>query len=103
MLLDLKDGFYASAIHPKDREAFKVNLNGQSLHLYALPMEWSLSPFVFQKLTDGVVNKRRDPEPTTTTGKSKSEKNWIRRRRRLAGAKLLPFVDDFAIFAKSFN
>ncbi len=28
---DLKDGFYALAIHPKDREAFTINLNGQLL------------------------------------------------------------------------
>ena len=26
---DLKDGFYALAIHPKDREAFTMNLNRQ--------------------------------------------------------------------------
>ena len=25
---DLKDGFYALSIHPKDREAFTVNLGG---------------------------------------------------------------------------
>ncbi len=29
--LDLKDGFYALAIHPKDREAFTINLNVQLL------------------------------------------------------------------------
>ncbi len=28
---DLKDGFYALAVHTKDREAFTLNLNGQSL------------------------------------------------------------------------
>ncbi len=28
---DLKDGFYALSIHPKDREAFTVNLDGQLL------------------------------------------------------------------------
>ena len=66
-------------------------------------MGWSLSPFVFQKLTNVFVNKLRDPETTTTTGKSKSEKKWIRRRRFLKGARLWQFVDDFAIFAKSFN
>ena len=66
-------------------------------------MGWSLRPFVFQKLTDVFVNKLRDPEPTITTGKSKSEKKWIRRRRRLAGSKLLQFVDDFPIFAEYFN
>ena len=100
---DLKDGFYALAIHPKDREAFRVNLNGQLLQICALPMGWSLSPFVFQKLLGVFVNEMRDPETTTTTGKSKSENKWIRRRRRLKGARLLQFVDDFAIFAKTFN
>ena len=28
---DLKDGFYALSIHPKDREAFTVNLDGKLL------------------------------------------------------------------------
>ena len=100
---DLKDGFYALAIHPKDRKYFTVNLNGQLLHLCALPMGWSLSPYVFQKLTDVFVNKLRDPEATAAAGKtSKSKRRWVRRRRRLSGARLLPFVDDFALFAKSF-
>jgi hypothetical protein len=72
---DLKDGFYELAIHPKDREAFKVNLNGQLLQLCALPMGWLLSPFVFQKLTDLFVNKLRDPEATTTTGKASRKKS----------------------------
>ena len=65
-------------------------------------MGWLLSPYVFQKLTDVFVNDLRDPESTTASGKtSKSKKRWIRRRRRLTGARLLPFVDDFALFAKS--
>ena len=60
--------------------------------------------YVFQKLAEVFVNKLRDPESTTSTGKtSKSKKRWIRRRRRLLGARLLPFVDDFALFAKSFD
>jgi hypothetical protein len=37
---DLKDGFYALSIHPKDREAFTININGQLLQLCALPMGW---------------------------------------------------------------
>ena len=31
---DLKDGFYALVVHPKDREAFCVNLNGQLLQIF---------------------------------------------------------------------
>jgi hypothetical protein len=66
-------------------------------------MGWSLSPYVFQKLTDVFVNKLRDPEATFKIGKtSKSKKRWISRRRRLTGARLLPFVVDFTMFAKSF-
>ncbi len=44
---DLKLGFYALAIHPKDRKAFTVNINDKVLRLCALPILWSLSPFVF--------------------------------------------------------
>jgi hypothetical protein len=28
---DLKDGFYALSIHPKDREAFRIYMDGQLL------------------------------------------------------------------------
>ena len=105
MSFDLKDGFHALAVHPKDKEAFCINLNGQLLQICALPMGWSLSPYVFQKLADVFVNnlRIRDPEATSKIEKtSKSKKRWICRRRRLTGARLLPFVDDFAMFAKSF-
>ncbi len=44
---DLKDGFYALAIHPKDIEALSVNINVNLLQLCALPMGRSLSQFVF--------------------------------------------------------
>ena len=68
-------------------------------------MRWSPSPYVFKKLAGVFVNKLRDPKSTTACGKtSKSKKKWIRRRRRrLTGARLLPFVDDFALFAKFFE
>ncbi len=64
---DLKTGFYTLAIHPKDRESFTMNLNGQLLQLYALLVGWSLSPFVLQKLSVVFVNKLWDPEPTSVT------------------------------------
>ena len=44
---DLKNGFYALSIHPKDREKFKENLDGKLLQQRALPMRWSLSPYRF--------------------------------------------------------
>ena len=106
---DLKDGFYyAISIHPKDREAFAVNLNGHLLQFYALPMGWSMSPYTFQKFTDVFVSKLRDPEATARPGRiinlsAKAKKKWLRRRRLRTGSRLLPFVDDFAVFAISFD
>ena len=44
---DLKGGFYALSIHPRDREAFTINLDGKLLQLCVLPMGWSLSPYTF--------------------------------------------------------
>jgi hypothetical protein len=85
---DLKDGFYSLAIDPKDREAFTVNLDGQLLQFCALPMGWSLSPFVFQKLTEAFTDHLRDPESTTNSPGAlaaeklgpKALKKWRRRR-----------------------
>ena len=106
---DLKDGFYALAIAPKDREAFSVNLNGELLQLCALPMGWCLSPYTFQKFTNVFIHNLRDPGTSTAPDGApsilspKARKRWLRRRRRLTGARILPFVDDFAVFANSFD
>jgi hypothetical protein len=105
---DLKDGFYALLIRPKDREAFTVNMEGKLLQLCALPMGRSLSPYTFQKFTDMFVNQLRDPDATARPGRfpnlsAKAKQNWLRRRRMRTGAWLLPFVDDFAVFENGFD
>ncbi len=61
----LKDVFYSLAIDPKDREAFTIKLDWRLMQFCALPMGWSLSPFVFQKLTQAFADHLRDPEATT--------------------------------------
>ena len=49
------------------------------------------------------VNKLRNPESIAASrNTSKSNIRWICRRRRLTGAKMFPFVNDFALFAKFF-
>ena len=51
----------------------------------------------------------RDPESSTSSpaGQNilgpKGLKRWRRRRRRLTGARLLSFVDDFALFEVSYD
>jgi hypothetical protein len=103
-----KDDFYALSIHPRDREAFTVNLDGQLLQICALPMGCSLSPYTFQKFTDVFVNNLRDPEATARSGRlpnlsAMAKKERLRRRRLRTGTPLLPFVGDFAVFANSFD
>jgi hypothetical protein len=105
---DVKDGFYAISIYPKDREAFTVNLDEQLLHLCALPMGWNLSPYAYQKFADVFVNKLRDPEATARPSRlpnlsAKAKKKGLRRRRLGTGARHLPFVDDFGVFANGFT
>ena len=48
---DLKYGLYALAIHPKNREAFTMNLNGHLLQLCALTMGWSLTAIPYRSST----------------------------------------------------
>ena len=54
------------------------------------------------------MNKLRDPEANARPGRllkhyAKAKKTWLRRRRLRTGARLLPFVGDFAIFASGFD
>jgi hypothetical protein len=72
-------------------------------------MGWSLSPFVFQKLMEVFTDHLRDPESSTSspTGQNiigpKALKRRRRRRRKFTRARLLPFVDDFALFEMSYD
>ena len=72
-------------------------------------MGWSLSPYVVQKLTEAFTYHLRDPESSTPSPggqksqSTKAQKRWRRRRRRFTGARLLPFVDDLALFAVSYE
>ncbi len=106
---DLKDGFYSLAIAPQDRKAFTVNLDGKLMEFCALRMGWSLSPFVFQNLTEVFTNHLRDPESSTSSPGGQRElgpkalKRWRHRRRRLTRVRVQPFVDDFALFDTSFD
>ena len=79
------------------------------MQLCALPMGWSLSPYTFQKLTEAITNYVKDPERSTNSSEgllaqpTKTKRKWLRRRKRLTGARLLPFADDFALFADGFD
>jgi hypothetical protein len=64
---------------------------------------------VFQKLTEVFTDHLRDPESLTSSPGGQHLlgpnplKRGRRRRRRLNGAGLLPFVDDFALLEVSYD
>jgi hypothetical protein len=106
---ELKDGFYPLTLAPEDREAFTANLYGKLMLFCALPMGWSLNPFIFPKLTEVFTVHLRDPESSTSSPGGqlvlgpKALKWWRRRHRKLVGTRLLPFVDEFALFEVSYD
>jgi hypothetical protein len=103
----LKDGFYASAIIPEQRDFLTLNVRGQLYGLAGLPMGWSLSPYHFCAFTDTLVRNLRQPDPggfTTHQGRptqpdgDRPSKRFLRHT-RWRGAKISPYVDDFLLFA----
>ncbi len=65
---------------------------------------------MFQKLTEVFTNHLRDSESSIPSPgeqkqnlSAKAMQRWSRRRRKLTGARLLPFADDFALFGVSYD
>jgi hypothetical protein len=106
---DLKNEFYSLTIAHQDKEAFPDNIDGKQLQLCALPMGWRISLVVFQKLAEVFTDNLRDLESTTSSPRGqhdlgpKALKRWCRCRSMLARARLLPCVDDFALFEMPYD
>jgi hypothetical protein len=104
---DLKDGFFVLGIVPEQRDFLTVNVRGQLYRLAGLPMGWSLSPYHFRAFTDTFFRHLRQPDPggfTTHQGRPTQPDSDIPSKRFLRhtwwrGAKILPYVDDFLLFA----
>eukprot|EP00873_Tetraselmis_striata_P038228 jgi/Tetstr1/458492/TSEL_044898.t1 len=97
---DMQDGFYAMGIAPSDRDYFTVNIRGTLYRLCGLPMGQSLSPYYFTTFTMPFVKHLRSPTTPAATGNVPRSRRWLRRG-RWRGARILPYVDDFLLFASS--
>jgi hypothetical protein len=98
---DLQDGFCALGINQTDRNYFTVNVRGQLYRLAGLPMGCSLSPFYFCKTTLTFVNFLRNPDPKEQIAMMSSCSKTYLKRTRWRGARILPYVDDFLLFAST--
>eukprot|EP00873_Tetraselmis_striata_P028319 jgi/Tetstr1/448583/TSEL_035832.t1 len=89
----LQDGF-------SDRDYFTVNIRGELCRLCGLPMGWSLSPYYLVTFTMTFVRGLRSSATSTPAGNVLRSRRWLRRG-RWRGARILPYVDDFLLFASS--
>eukprot|EP00873_Tetraselmis_striata_P014463 jgi/Tetstr1/434727/TSEL_023780.t1 len=97
---DMQDGFYAMGIAPSDRDYFTVNIRETLYRLCGLPMGWSLSPYYFTTFTMTFVKHIRSAPTPAAPGNVPRSRRWLRRG-RWRGARILPYVDDFLMFASS--
>ena len=95
--MDLADGFYALGIAPEFRDFFTFRFNGELWRLTGLPMGWSLSPYYLCTLMDVWVRHMRGAH----AGKVPARPTARSRKRRMGGARVLPYVDDFLFIAHS--
>jgi hypothetical protein len=78
-----------------------INVRGHLYKLAGLPMGWPLSPFYFCKMTMTFVNflPASDREQPIAP-KNSCTKTYFRRTRG-RGARILPYVDEFLLFAST--
>jgi hypothetical protein len=104
---DVKDGLYALGIVREQRDLLTINVRGQLYRLAGLPMGLSLSSYHFFTFTDTFVRHLRQSNPggfATKNGRHTHPDGNIPSKcclshTRWRGAKILPYVDDFLLFA----
>jgi hypothetical protein len=98
---NLQDGFYTMGINPADRDYFTVNVRGHLFILVGLPIGWSLSPFYFCKMTLTFVNFFHAPDIELPIAMHGNYTKTYLKRTRWRGAMILPYVDDYLLFAST--
>ena len=105
---DVADGFYHLAVRPAERCFFTFRLGARLLSCACLPMGWSASPYYFTKLMRAIINYLRAPAISSRRLR-RSRTNVTRvvpvktgpMAERTVGLRVLPYVDDFLLFAKT--
>ena len=96
---DLSDGYHCVGIAPEHRQYLTFSLKGVLYQCAALPFGWSGSPFVFTKVMRSVVGFMRSPAASAARAAGRAvplgPQQHLRFEQRLAGVRLLPYLDDF--------
>ena len=113
---DLKDGYHAVGIDPEFQKFMQFDIQGELFQCGALPFGWSDAPRVFVKFMKTLVELLRSPqagedrrEIKKMLGGKAVQRRWAVRRREgglhrgadQAGARVLPYMDDFMVITKT--
>ncbi|KAK3250630.1 hypothetical protein CYMTET_39998 [Cymbomonas tetramitiformis] len=113
---DLQDGYHAVGIDPDFQKYMQFDLQGQLFQFSALPFGWSDAPRIFVKFMKVMVEALRSPGAAEDRrellklkdGRVATPRYEVRRRAggvhqelRRRGARVLPYMDDFLIIAKT--
>ena len=96
---DLEDGFYALGVQQPYRKYFTVNIDGTLYQFAGLPMGYTLSPRLFCRLTETMIRYLRTPAARRPGACVPQITRRNHKKHRAAGARMLPFVDDFLFMA----
>jgi hypothetical protein len=98
--LHMQDGVYTLRITLELRDYFTISFRGHLYRLARLPMGWLLSHFYFCRLTETFVHHLRTPDPASSPLLCQKTRHYLRRK-RWRGTRVLPYVEDFLLFASS--
>eukprot|EP00854_Cymbomonas_tetramitiformis_P015010 gene15010-biopygen15455 len=93
---DLKDGYHAVGIDPDFQKFVQFGIGGELFQCGALPFGWSDAPRVFVKFMKTLVELLRSPQAGEDRQKIKKMLGG-----QVAGARVLPYMDDFLVIVKT--
>lgn len=96
--IDLTDGYFHLSIRESDRKYFGFRIGSRMFRMVAVPFGWNHAPRLFTTLMHPVVQEMRSPGSGAQRLSSSRLPKKARRRR---GARMLVYMDDFLLMAKT--
>lgn len=98
--MDLTDGYFHLSIREEDRKYFGFRIGSRTFRMVAVPFGWNHAPRLFTMLMQPLVQEMRAPG---SAGRRRERSSATRpnKERRTRGARMLVYMDDFLLMAKT--